>query len=313
MVVYDFEFDGKTLSSFNMVMCSFGEKGLETISNGSQTTFNTVSTLGGQKHHLMSSTYDTCLEATFQICKKSCSGKDMEISSVEFRQLTKWLSRKHFLKFKLLSEEYIDIYYEIKFDISRIEINGKLYGLELTAQTNRPFALKEPVIKIIQTTIFVWERFKVVNGKKDEYTKINVKSRNRKRYPDNGVAEDGYYYVYIEEKKEFDNKHFIDDISHEEGYIYPHTEIVVNQNGDLTIHNAIENRDTIIKNCVAGEVITMDYPVITSSISSHRIQNDFNWNFFRIANTFDNSRNDINVSIPCSIKIKYSPVVKVGL
>lgn len=264
MVIYDFEFDGKTLSSFNMVMCSFGEKGLETISNGSQTTFNTVPTLGGQKHHLMSSTYDTCLEATFQICKKSCSGKDMEISSVEFRQLTKWLSRKSFLKFKLLSEEYVDLYYEIKFDISRIEINGKLYGLELTAQTNRPFALQEPKTIIINN--------KYVNG-----------------------------------------NHIVNDTSHEEGYIYPHTEIVVNQNGDLTIHNAIENRDTIIKNCIAGEIITMDYPVITSSISSHRIQNDFNWNFFRIANTFDNSRNDIKVSIPCSIKIKYSPVVKVGL
>ena len=264
MVIYDFEFDGIRLSEKGFILCNFGSKGLETISNGSQATFNTVSTLGGSKHNLTNVTYDTCLESVFQICKNSCSDKNMEISSVEFRQLTKWLSRKSFLKFKLLSEEYIDLYYEIKFDISRIEINGKLYGLELTAQTNRPFALQEPKTIVINN--------KHVNG-----------------------------------------NHTINDTSHEEGYIYPYTEIIVVEDGDIDIYNALEDRHTIIKSCISGEVITMDYPVITSSISSHKIQNDFNWNFFRIANTFDNSRNDIKVSIPCSIKIKYSPIVKVGL
>lgn len=264
MVIYDFEFDGIRLSEKGFILCNFGSKGLETISNGSQTTFNTVSTLGGSKHNLTNVTYDNCLESVFQICKNSCSDKDMEISSVEFRQLTKWLSRKSFLKFKLLSEEHIDIYYEVKFDINRIEINGKLYGLELTAQTNRPFALQE------QKTIIINNKY--VNG-----------------------------------------NHTVNDTSHEEGYIYPHTEIIVVEDGDIDIYNALEDRHTIIKNCVSGEIITMDYPIIQSSISSHEIQNDFNWNFFRIANTFDNSRNDIKVSIPCSIKIKYSPIVKVGL
>ena len=58
----------------------------------------------------------------------------------------------------------------------------------------------------------------------------------------------------------------------------------------------------------------MDYPIITTTVSSHSIQNDFDgWEFFRIANTFDNSRNDLTISIPCTIKLKYSPIVKVGL
>ena len=90
-------------------------------------------------------------------------------------------------------------------------------------------------------------------------------------------------------------------------------EITIKKDGDLTIHNSIENRETYIANCKANEVITLNYPVIKSSISSHNIQNDFNWTFFRVANTYDNSRNDLVVSLPCSIKIKYSPVVKVGL
>lgn len=264
MKAFDFEYDGINLSDKGFVICNFGDKGLETVSNGSQITFSTMSTLGGSKHELISTQYEDCLEATIQICKNHCNSDVKEISSTEFRELTKWLSRKKFLKFKILDEDHIDLYYEAAFNISRIEIDGKLYGLELEVATNRPFALKEPRI-------------------------INIKN----------LVQDG--------------KHSINDISYEEGYIYPKIEIVVNADGNLNIHNAIENRDTYIANVSTGEVITMDYPVIQSSLSSHNIQNDFNWNFFRVANTFENSRNDLTISLPCTIKIKYSPIVKVGL
>ena len=264
MKAFDFSYDNKNLSDFGFIVCNFGDKGLDTVSNGSIVSFNTVSTLNGTKHELVSAQYEDCLEITIQICKTPCNNNDMEISSTELRNLSRWLSRKAFLKFKLLSEEYIDLYYEAKIDISRIELDGKLVGLELEIFTNRPFALKEP-------------------------RTINIKN----------LVQDG--------------KHSINDVSHEEGYIYPHTEITISQDGNLNIYNAIEDRNTYIANCIAGEVITMDYPIIQSSISSHNIQNDFNWNFFRIANTFENSRNDLTVSIPCVIKIEYSPIIKVGL
>lgn len=264
MKAFDFEFDNRNLSDFDMIICSFGDKGLDTVSNGSNITFNTVPTSFGSKHELVSTQYEDCLETTIQICKNYCNKDVDEITSTEFRELTRWLSRKKYLKFKPLSEEYIDLYYEAKINISRIELDSKLIGLELEISTNRPFALKEPRIINIENSV-----------KSGEYS--------------------------------------INDISHEEGHIYPHVEIAINEDGDLNIHNAIENRDTYIANCVAGEVIIMDYPVIQSSISSHNIQNDFNWNFFRIANTFENSRNDLTISIPCSIKVEYSPIVKVGL
>ena len=264
MKAFDFEFDGKRLSDYGMIICNFGNKGLETISNGSVVSFNTTPVFGGSENRLTSTEYEDCLEATIQICRNSCFGDVMEIPSVTFRDLTKWLSRKNFLKFKILDEDYIDLYYEAKIDISRIELDGKLYGLELRIITNRPFALKDAKTIVIKNT--------TTNG-----------------------------------------KHSVNDISDDEGYIYPHTEITINQAGNLRITNAIENRDTVINNCKKGEVITMDYPVIQSSISSHKVQNDFNWNFFRIANTFENSRNDLTISLPCSIKLEYSPIVKVGL
>ena len=265
MKARDFKFNDRTLSSFGCIIVNFdGGKSLEVV-DGAEITFNMISSLNGSMHHLVSSQYESCLETTIQIAKYSCSTGIQELTATEYRTLTRWLHRKGFYKLKFLDEEHIDLYYEASIvSIGRIELNGKLYGLELNIVTNSPHAFKEPKTIMITNT-------------------------------------------------ETNGKYSINDTSHEEGYIYPHMEIKVAESGDLNIYNAIENRESIIKNCVAGEVITMDYPIISSSDSSHNIQNDFNWNFFRVANTYDNSRNDLTISLPCSIKIKYSPIVKVGL
>ena len=68
-----------------------------------------------------------------------------------------------------------------------------------------------------------------------------------------------------------------------------------------------------IANCKAGEVITIKYPIIKSSLPNHMIQNDFNWKFFRIANSLKDRVNELTISLPCTIKMKYSPIVKVGI
>lgn len=266
MIITDFSYgeNNKKLSDFGFIVCRFDSGGLDTVSNGAVVEFNTVAVQNGTKHELTSSTYSDCLECTIQICRNPCANSNIEIDQTTFRELTRWLCRRKFLRFKPISNEYLDLYHEAIINVSRVELDGKLVGLELEIKTNRPFALKEPrTIKIENTGI---------NG-----------------------------------------KHSINDTSHEEGYIYPKTEIVMNADGNLNIYNAIEDRNTYIANCKQGEIITMDYPVIQSSDSSHNIQNDFNWNFFRVANTFENSRNDLTISLPCSIRVEYSPIVKVGL
>ena len=321
MKAHDFEFAGRTLSSFGMILCNFGgSKGLETIADGAEINFTTIPTMNGTKHNLTSSQYEDCLEATLQICKHSCDGGVQEITSVEHRNLTAWLSRKKFLKFKLLDEANIDLYHEAKIDVSRIEIDGKLYGFELTVKTNRPFALKEPRTISINCEegkeVYGWKKYQT----DPEITMLGyVTSTDQNAYPQGkvdgnnkiieGAHTDGYQYVTIGQVY----KSSLNDTSYEEGYIYPEMKITVKKAGNLTIHNSVENRETYIANCKANEVITLDYPIIQSSDSSHNIQNDFNWTFFRVANTYDNSRNDLVISLPCSIKIKYSPIVKVGL
>lgn len=264
MKCYDFEYDGLNLSNMGFVVCKFGSDGLQTVTNGSQITFNTVSTLNGSKEELLSSEYNDCLEATFQICKNPCVYSDLEITIEELRHIMSWLNRKEFHKLKLLEVGYFDLYFEASFNIDKVEQDGKIYGLELNVKTNRPFALHEPKTFIIK----------------------NLESYGTKS---------------------------ITDISDEEGFIYPHMEIEINQSGTLSITNDLENRTMVIKNCVAGEIITLDYPVIESSVNSHKIQNDFNWTFFRIANTFKTGKNDLTISLPCTIKIVYSPIIKLAM
>ena len=264
MKAYDFEYDGENLSNKGFIICKFGRQGIQTVSNGSYITFNTITTERGQKHEMTSAEYEECLSTTIQICKHPCIGDVEEVSLLEIRDIMRWLNRKQFNKFKILSPEYMDIYWECTFNVSKIEIEGKVYGFELEVVTNRPFALKEAV----------------------EISITNVE--------DNG-------------------KKVVSNLSDEIGCLYPKMEITINKSGDFEIYNALEDRTMLIKNCTEGEIIKINYPMIETSLSSHKIQNDFNWNFFRLANTYSEKRNELLISIPCTIKMKYNPIVKLSI
>lgn len=264
MKATDFEYDGLTLSSYGYMICHFDSGGMNTISNGSQITFNTIPIQNGKERKMTSVSYDEVLSTTIQICKNPCYNKDMAISVDDIRRLSRWLNRTGYKKLFLLEDdEMTNIYFEGYFNISRIEKDGITVGLELEFTSNRPFGLMKQ-------------------------NKITI----------NASANTVYH---------------IRDKSDVEGFVYPKMKITMNSSGTFTLHNAIENRTMQIKNCVAGEVITVNYPVIESSIASHAIQNDFNWEFFRIANTFNQNMNDIKASLSCKIEIEYSPYVKMSM
>lgn len=264
MFISDFEYDGLVLSDMGYIVCRFDSKGIVNVSNGAHITFNTVPVHHGRKHKLVGIKYDKCLETQIYICKDPCVHDDMHMTVREIRELATWLNRDEFLKFKVLNDEYCDIYFESSFNIEKVEYDDEVIGLKLDMKTNRPFALLEP-------------------------------------------------RTYVIKAESVDSQRVIIDESDISGYIYPDTKITVSQDGDLTIYNEIEDRYTIIRNCVAGEEIEMCYPIIKSTNTNHNWTTDFNWTFFRIANKFRNSRNVIQISSPCTIKIKYSPTANIGL
>lgn len=104
------------------------------------------------------------------------------------------------------------------------------------------------------------------------------------------------------------------DTSDEIGFIYPNSvEVTCGSAGNLSLTNAIENRTTTVKNCTANEKITFTYPSISSTVAAHDLADDFNYIFLRVANTASSRVNAITASMPCTVVLKYNPVIKVGL
>lgn len=102
------------------------------------------------------------------------------------------------------------------------------------------------------------------------------------------------------------------DTSDEIGFIYPETKITCNQGGTLIITNDIENRTTTIEGCSPNEIITMNYPSISTSFDRN-VADSFNYTFFRIANTWNNRVNKITLSLNCTLEFSYNPICKVGI
>lgn len=104
----------------------------------------------------------------------------------------------------------------------------------------------------------------------------------------------------------------IEDNSDEIGYIYPSLKIVLQRSGRLTIQNDMTDCIMVIDNCTAGEVITIDgdTQIIQTSNTKHDIYNDFNYDFFRIGNTTTERINEVHVSLPCQLEVRYCPIIK---
>ena len=264
----NFEYDGILASDYGFLPCSFNNESIQTIDYGSKINFDIVSIQNGKTFALVNSSYEEANEFTFQICKNYCHNEEnYYFTTEEQRFIYRWLNRNDgFHKLKIFEKDFGVIIFDGSFNISAIELDGKVIGFELTFTMGKPFATQE-------------------------CRKIT--------------------HEFLSNNDELNIVDFSDNI----GYIYPELKITCKSDGDLKIYNSIENRMTVIKNCKSGEVITFDENLnIQTSLSSHKIYNDFNFIFFRIANTYLNKKNLITVNIPCEITIEYYPIVKgVGL
>jgi len=259
----DISYDGILLSSFGLTLCEFdSSSGLVNTPTG-QLTFNTVKPIGSDRFALYSTQYDSALSTTFQV--GLLDGNYLTPEQVS--KINRWLCRKDgYHKFKIVNEDYENIYFNAVCNTNELKINGYTYGFEITITTDHPYAFLEP--------------------------------------------------VEIEFSTDIDKVYSLEDTSDETGHIYPMVVITLLEDGDLTIHNSIEDRTMSIDNCVTGEVITIEGKNLlmpTSTLSSHDIKNNFNYKFLRIANTYSENENILTFSLSCDVLITYSPIRKIGV
>lgn len=147
MRAIDFEYDNRYLSDYGFIICDFNfGSGANEIDAGSTITFNKISRHSGKKYSLSSTQYDECITTSFDICKNPdiYDSEDMEISNDEYRDIMRWLNRREFLKFQVIDDgndnfERDTCYYNASFNIDKIKINEKLYGMRLKMETDKPF------------------------------------------------------------------------------------------------------------------------------------------------------------------------------
>ncbi len=104
-------------------------------------------------------------------------------------------------------------------------------------------------------------------------------------------------------------------ISDEIGFLYPIITITCKDDGDLTITNESFDSSMEIKNVCAGEILQIDGDslIITSSLESHELYNDFNFEFLKIGcPSYTESENKISFSLDCDLTLSYEPIIKLA-
>ena len=92
MYATDFKYGGKKLSDYNCIICDFdASSGASFISLGAKISFHTQSINKGKKYSLLDTTYDDCLQCTFDICKNPdlYDGDAAELTKAEYKRLVR--------------------------------------------------------------------------------------------------------------------------------------------------------------------------------------------------------------------------------
>lgn len=271
MVADDFEFDGILASSFGLMIGDIGGgDGTETLSVGSSLNFNMVPTQHGNHWLFSNTTYDETITTTFTVINFGCKNNDLKGIDQ---------AKQRMINRWLNRKEPCKFRPILKND--EIDTYDRIWFEGSFNQIN---------------AIYINER---VIGYELTFTSTRPYALGRKidatiRFENNG----GSFEFW--------------DVSDEVGYIYPTLTIKMLQAGDLKITNSVEpDRQTIIVGCRKDEVIKFDeFLNFNTSMIEHIIQNEFNYQFFRIANTYDNKKNVISTNLACEMRIEYIPVVK---
>lgn len=139
----DFYYDNQYLSDYGFIIgyLTSSNKG-KSVTEGVKLTFNKIVKNDGKNQSLASAKYDTCYTTSFEIFKnpKIHRGKEMVITSDEFRDIMRWLNRREYLPFFFIpkSGDEAEKHYNASFNVQKIYVGKNLIGISLTMETDSP-------------------------------------------------------------------------------------------------------------------------------------------------------------------------------
>ena len=272
----DFYYDDHYLSEFGFTICSIDDEsnGVVTVSNNNKLTFNRVAKSSWKRFSLVSSKYEGCYTANFTIAKV----KTEAVNWVETGELITDTEYNDIARW-LNQRSFKPVYFE--FDTPGHD--------DHLCRFNASFNLEKVYIN-------------------NSLRALRVTMETDSPFPFDEEREYSYTVTDISEpEKVWDSNYHI-------GNSYPDVVVSVHADGEFWMRNETNGCYTEIKNCVAGEVITIKgaEKIITTSVAEHekRLWNDFNFEYFSICNTMQNVVNTVYFGLPCKVVISYCPQLK---
>ena len=272
----DFYYDDHYLSEFGFTICSIDNEsnGVVTVSNNNKLTFNRVAKSNGKRFSLVSSKYEGCYTANFMIAKVNTDAINWG-GAVELITDTEYNDIARWLN----QRSFKPVYFEFAtpgHDDHLCRFNAS-FNLEKVYINNS--------LRALRVTMETDSPFPFDEEREYSYTVTDIS----------------------EPEKVWDSNYHI-------GNSYPDVVVTVHADGDFWMRNETNGCYTEIKNCVAGEVITIKgtEKIITTSNAEHekRLWNDFNFEYFSICNTMQNVVNTVYFGLPCKVVISYCPQLK---
>lgn len=274
MYATDFEYADRRLSDFNCVMCYINSSaGVSEGDIGCDISFNTIKNNHSSIQYQTSTSYENIYTTSFEIMKNPCS--------------------------ELLQEDMYMTYEEVR----------KLVKW-LNRREHRKFKLLLPDNEIPDVCYYGSFNVKQIMVN-DQVAGLSLTFTSNAPY---GFGEN----VSLEYDITSSDEHFyIHGDSDEIGLIYPNISVTCRQDGNLSIKNLTTGTVMAVSNCSEGETIYIngEHKTITSDNAGHTtLYNDFEYEYLDIlVDDNDSNENEYVVSMPCEIKIDYSPIRKVGV
>lgn len=143
----DFEYANHRLSDFGYIICRINSNvGQYEVDIGCDITFTEVKNNHSSIHSITSSSYENVYTATFDIIKYNCKSDDeIFMSSLDVRNIMKWLNRRQDHKFRLINDisDESNVHYYGKFNVRQIMLGDNIIGLTLTFTSNAPYGFAD--------------------------------------------------------------------------------------------------------------------------------------------------------------------------
>lgn len=276
MYATDFEYADKRLSDFNCVTCYINNStGVSELDIGCDITFNTIKNNHSSIQYKTSTSYDNIYTTSFEIMKNPCSEASHEDMYMTYEEVRKLV--------KWLNRRE---HRKFKLLLHDNEIPDVCYY--------GSFNVKQIMVN-------------------DRVAGLSLTFTSNAPY---GFGEEVDLEFDIASSDEY---FYIHGDSDEIGLIYPNISVTCKQDGELKITNLTTGTVMTVANCSENETIYIngEHKIITSDNEAHKtttLYSDFEYEYLDIlVDDSDFNENKYEVSMPCEIKINYSPIRKVGV